>query len=678
MGGISPVSTPHARSSPTSLALVEHLSGDRLSTYLAARDDNLDAAVVLYAWNGEVTGAFWEHLGHVEVSLRNTLDARLAARHDRLRRADTWLDDPARELTERARKDIATARSRVKAGKRGSHGQVLSKLSFGFWRFLVSKTCSGRFWPDLASGFPHAPNRSLTTIETPVRELWVGQRSCPHLCGGLYPRGAPRGPADAEEDPGSAAVGARELGVADAGTGARCSALARQGREHLGDLLGDGVHGVVVARGLGIHRSADAGEPGHEGVHRCVDLGVGLRRGVARQMMAEMHGDLLVDRGPGDDHITAGGGQGRPPRSGAGVGGPAQALGEDGPTRSPCDGAGSQARAQPSPRPRGRRNGRVRVVVVAPRPRTRTTNPATGHRRSSGPGPYAGAAGTRCRTAAPVPGGPPLDEGAAMNTSDHGDDRDRRAGGAPDGHERGAGVSTAGARTAWVEALVAREPAGRGGAAGTADRLQRLCRAAARALPAAGAGVSVMTEAGAHGTAAASDRASTLMEDLQFTVGEGPCLEAYASRRPVLAGDPAAMARWPGYGPAAGEHGVRAVFAFPLHVGAARLGVMDVYRHAAGALSHDALAQALTFAEVAAGILLDGQELAGAGDAADGALGHRYELHQAQGMVTVQLGVPLAEAMARLRAHAFTHDRLLHDVARDVLAHRLILDHDTP
>ena len=189
MGGISPVSTPHARSSPTSLALVEHLSGDRLSTYLAACDDNLDAAVVLYAWNGEVTGAFWEHLGHVEVSLRNTLDARLAARHDRLRRAGTWLDDPARELTERARKDIATARSRVKAGKRGSHGQVLSELSFGFWRFLVSKTCSGRFWPDLASGFPHAPNRSLTTIETPVRELWVGQRSCPHLCGGCTPGG---------------------------------------------------------------------------------------------------------------------------------------------------------------------------------------------------------------------------------------------------------------------------------------------------------------------------------------------------------------------------------------------------------------------------------------------------------------------------------------------------------
>lgn len=56
-------------------------------------------------------------------------------------------------------------------GKTTSHDQAISELSFGFWRFLLSRTYSGRLWPDLASGFPHAPNRSLTTIETPVRDL---------------------------------------------------------------------------------------------------------------------------------------------------------------------------------------------------------------------------------------------------------------------------------------------------------------------------------------------------------------------------------------------------------------------------------------------------------------------------------------------------------------------------
>lgn len=175
------MSIPGPHASPTSLVLEQHLSRERLSTYIAARGGNLDGAIALYAWNSEITGAFWEHLGYVEVALRNTLDARLTARHTRLNRPGTWLDDPARELTTRARTDIATARARVKAkGKAAIHGQVLSELSFGFWRFLVSKTYSGRFWPDLASGFPHAPSRALTTIETPVRELHVFRNRLAH------------------------------------------------------------------------------------------------------------------------------------------------------------------------------------------------------------------------------------------------------------------------------------------------------------------------------------------------------------------------------------------------------------------------------------------------------------------------------------------------------------------
>lgn len=82
-----------------SAALVRHLSAARLSTYLAACGGDLDDAIALYAWNGEIAGAFWEHLGHLEVALRNTLDARLAARRHRVARPGSWPDDPARELT---------------------------------------------------------------------------------------------------------------------------------------------------------------------------------------------------------------------------------------------------------------------------------------------------------------------------------------------------------------------------------------------------------------------------------------------------------------------------------------------------------------------------------------------------------------------------------------------------
>jgi hypothetical protein len=140
------------------------------------------------------------------------------------------------------------------------------------------------------------------------------------------------------------------------------------------------------------------------------------------------------------------------------------------------------------------------------------------------------------------------------------------------------------------------------------------------------------------------------------------------------------MSRWPGYSPAALDRGVRAVFAFPLQVGAARLGVLDVYREQPGSLSAESLALALTFAEVAVQTLLDGQERAARGQAAEGlegALEYRFALYQAQGMTMVDLGVSIGEAMARLRAHAYAHDRPLSDVARDVVAGRLRLESDS-
>jgi GAF domain-containing protein len=235
-------------------------------------------------------------------------------------------------------------------------------------------------------------------------------------------------------------------------------------------------------------------------------------------------------------------------------------------------------------------------------------------------------------------------------------------------------------RSAGLHALIAAES---GGADTSADWLRRLCRVAVRELPASGAGVSLITDAGTHGMAAVSDPTSEVIEELQFTLGEGPCLDAHATRRTVLVPDLTrdALTRWPAYAPAAYEHGVRAVFAFPLQIGAARLGVLDVYRDEVGSLSGDALNQALAFAEVALTILLDEQERAGPqriGAGAEGALGHRVELYQAQGMVQVQLGVGAAEALVRLRAHAYANGRRLGDVARDVVARRLTFERDTP
>jgi hypothetical protein len=234
---------------------------------------------------------------------------------------------------------------------------------------------------------------------------------------------------------------------------------------------------------------------------------------------------------------------------------------------------------------------------------------------------------------------------------------------------------------ARVVALIAQQPAAPPDRDGVMGGMRRLCAAAAKAMSASGAAVTVMAEDGERGAMVASDPTSERTEELQFVLGEGPGTDAFASRRPVLvpdlAGEP--VARWPVYTPAAGDLGVRAVFAFPLQVGAARLGVFEVFRPRPGQLSSGELRLALTFAEVALTTLLDGQESAPTGAAADGPAGaveHRAALFQAQGMVMVMLGVSLAEALVRMRAHAYAENRRLGEVAAEIIARRLRFDPD--
>jgi len=230
-----------------------------------------------------------------------------------------------------------------------------------------------------------------------------------------------------------------------------------------------------------------------------------------------------------------------------------------------------------------------------------------------------------------------------------------------------------------VATLIANEPPRADDDRDAFGRLQRLCRAAARALSASGVGVIVMSEQGDPTAVASSSRPSEEIQELQLTLGEGPGLDAYALRRPSLTPDLAlaARSRWLGYGPAARERGVEAVFAFPLQMGAARLGAMNIYRDHPGSLSPECMTQAFSFAQEAMGSLLDAHASDGSNSPAGlDALESRFSLYQAQGMVSVQLRVGLAEAMSRLRAHAYALDRRLGEVADDVVARKLTFESD--
>ena len=207
----------------------------------------------------------------------------------------------------------------------------------------------------------------------------------------------------------------------------------------------------------------------------------------------------------------------------------------------------------------------------------------------------------------------------------------------------------------------------------------RLCRVSAEVTGVTGAGIMLMSGDIPHGSLCTTDEVSAVIEQLQYDLGEGPCVDAYQLGRPVLEPDLAdpAVPRWLAFTGPAVAAGARAVFGFPLHVGAARLGALNLYSDRAGSLGREQHADALVMAEVAAEAVLLLQANAPAGlVAAELEAGADFQLvvHQAAGMVSVQLGISVGQALVRLRAYAFGNDRPLADVARDVVARALRFD----
>ncbi|MET0147126.1 MAG: GAF and ANTAR domain-containing protein [Ilumatobacteraceae bacterium] len=169
------------------------------------------------------------------------------------------------------------------------------------------------------------------------------------------------------------------------------------------------------------------------------------------------------------------------------------------------------------------------------------------------------------------------------------------------------------------------------------------------------------------------------LEDLQFVSGEGPYRDAQRTGRRVDAPHLEATSEWPSFAELAQSHGFAAAFAYPLTVDGATVGVMSVYQYAAGDLSTDQHDDCRALADVLAATILSLQADAPAGelaDALDDAIAYRAEVYQASGMLAVQLSIPPAEALLRIRAYAFAASRPLDSVATDILAHRLRLPDD--
>ncbi|MGC9543489.1 ANTAR domain-containing protein [Streptomyces sp. UG1] len=220
------------------------------------------------------------------------------------------------------------------------------------------------------------------------------------------------------------------------------------------------------------------------------------------------------------------------------------------------------------------------------------------------------------------------------------------------------------------------------------SRGDEVMRASARVLAADGAAVALMVGNGHLAeplwwTAGASAR----FEELQYTLGEGPGLDAIRIRTHVLEPDLEAVrpGRWPVLVPAARKAGVHGVCCYFLGVGGIRLGVLTVLNPQARKVTERQHEDALALAAGLTAALLGEnppETWPGEGETArertmwaSGGL-YRPVVHQATGMISVQLDVPLAEALVRLRAHAYSTGRPLGEVARDVVARRLRFSND--
>ncbi|UFS59019.1 GAF and ANTAR domain-containing protein [Subtercola endophyticus] len=226
-------------------------------------------------------------------------------------------------------------------------------------------------------------------------------------------------------------------------------------------------------------------------------------------------------------------------------------------------------------------------------------------------------------------------------------------------------------------------------AANENGRRASLCAPFLRVLSVSGAAVSTIGTGLGVATICASDERAARIDELQIDLGEGPCWQAIAARKPVLSGDfeRGDHGDWPVFAEALRGYEIGALYAFPLTLGAVDVGSVDLYSRAPRHLTPSEVNDVTTLARVAAWqvvrrVLAAGSDI----DASNGALGDdesdptpgfsRRQVHQATGMIIAQLQVSPTDALLLLRAHAFSSGRPVRDVARDVVERTLNLSID--
>lgn len=204
-----------------------------------------------------------------------------------------------------------------------------------------------------------------------------------------------------------------------------------------------------------------------------------------------------------------------------------------------------------------------------------------------------------------------------------------------------------------------------------------VCLTAVAAIEVDGAGLTLLTSE--HRTPVCAQGAlASLGEDLQISLGEGPCVEAFESGALIEVTDLASheAMRWPIFSKEMVDAGAGSLASFPLRIGGARFGALTLYRSAYGELSADQVADSYVMAQLAAHLIVAEQARIG-GDLViaeiETGFARMEPIHQATGMLMAQLSVGAKDALARLRGAAYAAQRSARDMAVDIVAGTVVL-----
>jgi len=208
------------------------------------------------------------------------------------------------------------------------------------------------------------------------------------------------------------------------------------------------------------------------------------------------------------------------------------------------------------------------------------------------------------------------------------------------------------------------------------DLLQTLVDASVELLDVQASGILLADQHGDLELIASTSESGRLVELIQLSAEEGPCIESFQHGIAVAVPDIAAVeSDWPPFAEAAAEAGYRSVYAVPLRLRRTTIGTLNLFRTRTAELDDYEMRAAQAMADVATIGILHERTLRAA-DASREQLEHalqsRVTIEQAKGVVAFTASISVEEAFERLRQRARTSRRPLAEIARDVVAGRTL------